>query len=118
MIRVLVVDDHAVVRAGICRLLEAEPDIDVIGQTGAGREAVRLCQKLKPDVIVLDYDPPTPLETGNFGGHLIFGLTGWMVETVIIDGRVVMKDRELTTVDSREIEARARERARDLWRRM
>jgi len=70
------------------------------------------------DVIVLDYDPPTPLQTGNFGGHLIFGLTGWMVETVIIDGRVVMRDRELTTVDSRDIEARARERARDLWKRM
>jgi putative selenium metabolism protein SsnA len=70
------------------------------------------------DVIVLDYDPPTPLQTGNFGGHLIFGLTGWMVETVIIDGRVVMRDRELTTVDARDIEARARERARDLWKRM
>jgi cytosine/adenosine deaminase-related metal-dependent hydrolase len=70
------------------------------------------------DVIVLDYDPPTPLETGNFGGHLIFGLTGWMVETVIIDGRVVMRDRELTTVDAGETQARARERARDLWKRM
>ena len=70
------------------------------------------------DVIVLDYDPPTPLETGTFDGHLIFGLTGWMVETVIIDGRVVMRDRELTAVDSRDIEARARERARDLWKRM
>ena len=70
------------------------------------------------DVIVLDYDPPTPLQTGSFGGHLIFGLTGWMVETVIIDGRVVMRDRELTTVDAREIRARARERARDLWERM
>jgi putative selenium metabolism protein SsnA len=70
------------------------------------------------DVIVLDYDPPTPLQTGNFGGHLIFGLTGWMVETVIIDGRVVMRDRELTTVDYQDIAARARERARDLWKRM
>ena len=70
------------------------------------------------DVIVLDYDPPTPLQTGNFGGHLIFGLTGWMVETVIIDGRVVMRERELRTVDARGISARARERSRDLWKRM
>ena len=70
------------------------------------------------DVIVLDYDPPTPLQTGNFAGHLIFGLTGWMVETVIVGGRVVMADRKFTTVDSEGIQSRARERARDLWERM
>lgn len=70
------------------------------------------------DVIVLDYDPPTPLQTGNFGGHLIFGLTGWMVETVVINGRVVMKDREFQTVDAGDIQARARERARELWTRI
>jgi cytosine/adenosine deaminase-related metal-dependent hydrolase len=70
------------------------------------------------DIIVLDYDPPTPLVTGNFGGHLIFGLTGWMVETVIVGGRVVMADREFPSVDAVEARARARERARDLWDRM
>lgn len=58
MIHVLVVDDHAVVRAGICRLLDAERDIEVIGQTGLGREAVRLCQELQPNVVVLDYNLP------------------------------------------------------------
>ena len=58
MIRILVVDDHAVVRSGICRLLEAERDIEVIGQTGSGREAVRLCHEMEPDVVVLDYGLP------------------------------------------------------------
>lgn len=58
MIHVLVVDDHAVVRTGICRLLDAERDIEVIGQTGSGREAVRLCQELQPNVVVLDYNLP------------------------------------------------------------
>ena len=58
MIRVLVVDDHEVVRSGICRLLEAERDIEVVGQTGSGREAVRLCQEKEPDVVVLDYGLP------------------------------------------------------------
>jgi len=58
MIRVLVVDDHAVVRAGICRLLDAEPDIEVVGQTGSGHEAVRLCRGLAPDLVVLDYGLP------------------------------------------------------------
>jgi len=58
VIRVLVVDDHGVVRAGICRLLDAEPDIEVIGQTGSGHEAVRLSRKLSPDLMVLDYGLP------------------------------------------------------------
>lgn len=70
------------------------------------------------DVIVLDYTPPTPLSVGNFAGHLVFGLTGWMVETVVIAGRVVMRERELLTVDADEVAARGRERARELWERM
>ena len=56
--RVLVVDDHTLVRVALCRLLEGEDDIDVVGQTGSGHEAVELCKKLKPDVVVLDYGLP------------------------------------------------------------
>ncbi len=70
------------------------------------------------DLIVLDYDPPTPLESANFGGHVIFGLTGWMVETVVVNGRVVMRDREVLTMDAALTMARARERATELWRNM
>jgi two-component system, NarL family, invasion response regulator UvrY len=58
MIRVLVVDDHTLVRAGLCRLLEAEEDIKVVGQTGSGHEAVTLCGSLKPDLVILDYSLP------------------------------------------------------------
>jgi len=58
MIRVVVVDDHTVVRSGICRLLEAESDIEVVAQTGSGHEAVRLCREERPDVLVLDYGLP------------------------------------------------------------
>jgi cytosine/adenosine deaminase-related metal-dependent hydrolase len=70
------------------------------------------------DLIVLDYDPPTPLIDGNFPGHLIFGLTGWMVETVIVGGKVVMKEREFVTIDAERTAAEARRRARALWERM
>jgi putative selenium metabolism protein SsnA len=88
--------------------------------------ASRLCGlpvgRLEPgwaaDVIVLDYSPPTPYVEGNFGGHLVFGLTGWMVETVMIGGRVVMRDREFSAIDPDEVAAQARERARSLWARM
>ena len=58
MIRVVVVDDHTIVRSGICRLLDSESDIEVVAQTGSGHEAVRLCYEEKPDVLVLDYGLP------------------------------------------------------------
>ena len=58
MIRVLVVDDHTLVRTGICRLLDGEDDLEVVGQAGTGGEGVRLCQSLRPDVVVLDFSLP------------------------------------------------------------
>jgi len=58
MIRVLIIDDHTLVRDGLCRLLEAEVDIEVIGCGGTGHEAVSLSRKHNPDVVVLDYGLP------------------------------------------------------------
>jgi DNA-binding NarL/FixJ family response regulator len=58
MITVLLVDDHAMVRRGFRRLLEDEPDIQVVGEAGNGREAVELTSALKPDVVVMDYAMP------------------------------------------------------------
>ena len=58
MIRALLADDHAVMRRGIRDILEADTDIDVIGEAGDGREAIRLAEKLKPDVLVIDLGMP------------------------------------------------------------
>jgi DNA-binding NarL/FixJ family response regulator len=57
-IRVLIVDDHAVVRSGIRLLLSQEPDLDPVGEAGTGREAVFRARALKPDVILLDVVMP------------------------------------------------------------
>jgi len=57
-IRVLVIDDHAVVRAGIRMLLEGEPDFEIVGEGETGEDAVRLAQELKPDVILMDVSMP------------------------------------------------------------
>jgi NarL family two-component system response regulator LiaR len=53
-IRVLLVDDHAVVRAGLRALLQEAPDLDVVGEVGCGSDAVTLARKLRPDVLVTD----------------------------------------------------------------
>ena len=57
-IRVLIVDDHDLVRAGIRALLDKSPDIKVIGEAGEGREALRLVGELKTDVVLLDISLP------------------------------------------------------------
>lgn len=53
-IRVLLVDDHAVLRAGLRALLEAEPGIEVIGEAGTGEDGLARASELKPDVVVMD----------------------------------------------------------------
>jgi NarL family two-component system response regulator LiaR len=57
-IRVLLVDDHAIVRDGIRSLLATEPDIQVVGEAGDGREAVAAAERLRPDVLLLDLVMP------------------------------------------------------------
>ncbi|MCI2957407.1 response regulator transcription factor [Agromyces atrinae] len=58
VIRVLVADDHPVVRAGIAGLFAAESDIDVVGQAADGHEAVRLAADLRPDLVLMDLRMP------------------------------------------------------------
>ncbi|MCL4826234.1 MAG: response regulator transcription factor [Caldilinea sp.] len=58
MIRVAVVDDHHLVRQGICALLEKAGDIQVVGEASTGLEAVELVERLTPDVVVMDVSMP------------------------------------------------------------
>lgn len=57
-IRILLVDDHAVVRLGLRALLESEQDMDVVGEAGNAQEAVRLASQLQPHIILLDIRLP------------------------------------------------------------
>ena len=58
MIRVVVVDDHAVVRSGLQQLLDTAEDIEVIGSAGDGAEAVAIVDELEPDVVLMDLSMP------------------------------------------------------------
>lgn len=57
-IRVLVADDHAIIREGLCIMLGNQPDIEVVGKAANGREAIRLVDKYEPDVAVMDISMP------------------------------------------------------------
>ena len=57
-VKILMVDDHKIVREGLCALVNGEPDMEVIGQAQDGGEAIRLTRRLKPDVIVMDVNMP------------------------------------------------------------
>ena len=68
-IRVLLADDHALVRLGFRRLLEDDPGLEVVGEASDGAEAVELTQRLKPDVVVMDY--AMPVQNGAMATRII-----------------------------------------------
>ena len=57
-VRVLMVDDHKIVRQGLCSLINNEAGMEVVGEAGDGRTAVKLAHELKPEVIVMDVNMP------------------------------------------------------------
>lgn len=67
------------------------------------------------DLVVLDYDPPTPITADNWAGHVAYGLSRAHVKTVIAGGRAIVRDRVVTTVDEAAILAEARVQAARLW---
>ena len=58
MIRVLLADDHGVVRDGLGRLIAALDDVELVGEAANGAEAVEQCRLTKPDVVLMDLDMP------------------------------------------------------------
>src|SRR5437763_3086778 len=70
------------------------------------------------DLVLLDYLPPTPLNSGNFPWHLIFGIDAPHINSTMVAGRWLMRNRQLLTVDEARIHARSRELSQALWQRI
>jgi putative selenium metabolism protein SsnA len=80
-----------------------------VGELAEGRPA---------DMAILDYQPPTPLNENNFLGHLIFGLTDATVDTTVCRGRILMRNKQILSMDEERIAARSRELAPQMWKRL
>jgi two-component system, NarL family, response regulator DevR len=90
-IRILIVDDHHVVRHGLRELLEREPDMEVVGEAGSGTEAVRVATEQQPDVVLLDVkldDLDGPEVCRRIGsaapGTAVVMLTSYLQDAVIL----------------------------------
>jgi DNA-binding NarL/FixJ family response regulator len=83
VIRVLLADDQQLIRAGLRMLCDAEPDLEVVGEAGNGREAVALAERLTPDVVVMDLRMP--------------GVDGISATSRILAGRPATRVLVLTT---------------------
>src|SRR5574342_50575 len=80
-----------------------------VGELAEGRPA---------DLVILDYQPPTPLNENNFLGHLIFGLVDATVDTTVCRGQILMKNKQILSLDEERIAARSRELAPQVWKRL
>ncbi|MDQ0149435.1 putative aminohydrolase SsnA [Eubacterium multiforme] len=70
------------------------------------------------DVIVVDYDPLTPMNGNNCNAHILFGVMGKSVDTTIVNGKIVVKDGKILNVNEKEILAKSREVSQKLWNRI
>jgi len=95
--------------AGSARFAGACFDEPLLGRIEAGAPA---------DLVVLDYDPPTPLRSDNLGAHWAYGFSSRLVRDVVVAGETVVRDRMLVRADAHEIRRLAREQAARLWERI
>ncbi|NSW51747.1 MAG: putative aminohydrolase SsnA [Anaerolineae bacterium] len=71
----------------------------------------------KADIIFVDYHPITPIHSGNLPWHVLFGFRDGMVTTTMVDGKILMQDRKLLTIDIKEINERTQELVPLVWHR-
>ena len=84
----------------------------------SGQSIGRIQKGALADLILVDYFPPTPLTGANIWAHLLYGVLDAPVDTTIINGRIIMKNKQLVNIDEQEIAARSRELAEQVWKKI
>src|SRR5208337_3991777 len=82
-----------------------------------GRPVGKFIPGAHADIILVNYDPPTPMSAANLHGHIHFGFAGGAVETVLIGGQIVMDSRQFLAIDEQEVMAKSRAAAAEMWKR-
>ncbi len=86
-------------------------------QQFGGETIGKLVENARADIILVDYKPFTPVTAGNLPWHIVFGFHESMVTTTIVNGKILMKNREILTVDVEKVFAEAQKCAPELWHR-
>ena len=82
-----------------------------------GFDIGRIATGAKADFILVDYFPPTPMNRENLFGHLLFGVSNAPVDSLVVNGRFIVKEKRCVTVDEPVIAEKAARQARSLWKR-
>ena len=82
-----------------------------------GMDIGRIETGARADLILVDYFPPTPLGPGNLFGHLLFGISNAPVDSLIVNGRYIVRNKQCVTIEERVVAEKASIQARSLWRR-
>jgi cytosine/adenosine deaminase-related metal-dependent hydrolase len=82
-----------------------------------GTEVGRIAPGARADLLVLDYLPPTPIDSSNLLGHLLFGISNALVDSLMVDGRWVVCGGHCVNLDERAIVEKSNTCAKKLWER-
>jgi len=83
-----------------------------------GVELGRIEAGARADLQILDYYPPTPIDSENLSGHLLFGIANAPVDSLMVEGRFVVRDKQFVNLDEHRIAEQAAIRAKALWERL
>jgi putative selenium metabolism protein SsnA len=93
---------------------QIETNADIVSRL-VGQPVGRLQPGAAADFILVDYTSPTPINPGNAFGHMFFGMSSALVDTVVVGGKVVVRDHEVLGVDRKDLERESLKVARDVW---